>query len=429
MYRTRLVRIRKNSRFRDYCRAICLASAGLYNRANYLIRQYATACRDWNRMRPLTKNQMEVFRLVREVTRGTRYEPKGQWLTYGQLDYILKVTHDPAYYALPSQANQQILRKLLRDYKSFFEAMKVYRDHPGSLTGRPGLPAYRKKGAYVTAILTNQICKIRDGHYVRFPGTEDRIDLGRIPEGARLKEVRIKHAHDEFYVEAVLELDRGQMCKEGRLTGLDESALRKTLRQAGAGEYRAVSIDPGVDNFCAVTNNFGERPFLIKGNLIKAENQYYNKRLAELKSEAMRCNGRHSTRRIRRLTGRRNRILKDLMHKASRRIVDWAADQRADLVILGHNTFQKQEISLGHVSNQNFVQIPYSVFADMLRYKLEERGIALILAEESYTSKADCLAGDEIPVYGKKGKRRQKTGLSFPGKGSAAACTVILTGG
>lgn len=116
MYRTRRCRIRRKRELWEYSRAICVNSARLYNRANFIIRQYATACRDWEVMKPLRENQLEVYRMVREVTRGTKYEPKGKWLTYGQLDYILKATGDPAYKALPAQANQQILKRIKRDY-------------------------------------------------------------------------------------------------------------------------------------------------------------------------------------------------------------------------------------------------------------------------------------------------------------------------
>ncbi len=83
-------------------------------------------------------------------------------------------------------------------------------------------------------------------------------------------------------------------------------------------------------------------------------------------------------------------------------ITDYASDNNVNVVIMGHNVFQKQKISIGHVNNQNFVQLPFSVLADMLRYKLAEAGITFVLTEESYTSKADFLAGDSIPVYNKE---------------------------
>ena len=99
------------------------------------------------------------------------------------------------------------------------------------------------------------------------------------------------------------------------------------------------------------------------------------------------------------LTEKRNRRIKDEFHKISRKLADYARNNRVDVVVMGHNVFQKQEAGMGHISNQNFVQIPMLIFADMLRYKLAECGIEFALTEESYTSKADFLAMDELPVY------------------------------
>ena len=417
MYRTRQIRIRRGGFLWAYGTDLCRKAAVLYNRANFLVRQYATAVRDMGRMQPLRESQMQVFLLVREVTEGTRYEPKGAWLNYGQLDLILKTADDRAYRALPAQANQQILKRLLRDYKSFFAAEKVWKRCPERFTGRPKLPGYKKKDSLVTAVLTNQICRIRDGRYLKLPGTKDTADLGPLPadEGLRLKEVRIKPGHDDPVLEAVLEMMDGKGNMRGRLTGLSQEDLLRRLKECRSQEYRVAAVDPGVDNFCAVTNNFGAGPFLIRGGVIKSENRYYNKKLAELKADAMRCSGMHSTRRIRRLTGRRNRILKDLMHKASRQLCRWAEENRADVIVLGHNVFQKQGIETGHVNNQNFVQIPYAVFAGMLKYKLEEKGIAFLETEESYTSRADFLAGDRMPVYGMEKKNNEKA-PHFSGK-------------
>ena len=418
MYRTRQIRIKKGHRLWKYGAGLCERSAMLYNRANFLVRQYATAVRDLeNGAGPedLYKNQKEVYARVRRTTGGSRYEPKGKWLTYGQLDYILKRTEDPSYRAMPAQANQQILKRIVRDHSSFFEALKVWQKHPEQFTGRPGLPRYRKKGSLMTAVLTNQICRISEGHYLKFPGTKTRLNLGNIPEGTRLKEVRIKPGNGDLTVEVVLEV-QADNCLQGRSGSLTQEELSGRLAGTGMKELRAAAIDMGVDNFCAVANNFGAAPFLIKGGMIKSGNRYYNKRLAELRSEAMRCNKKHMTRRIGRLTDRRNRIIKDQMHKASRCITTWAEENKVEVIVLGHNRFQKQGIRNGHVNNQNFVQIPYSVFAGMLRYKLEEKGIALLETEESYTSKADFLAGDRMPVYGKERDAGEVENLQFSGK-------------
>lgn len=52
-------------------------------------------------------------------------------------------------------------------------------------------------------------------------------------------------------------------------------------------------------------------------------------------------------------------------------------------------------------SNQKFVSVPHDKLRWMLSYKVMVAGIDVIWQEESYTSKADCTAGDFIPVYGK----------------------------
>ncbi|MDO4976648.1 MAG: transposase [Eubacteriales bacterium] len=410
MYRTRQIRIKKGHRFYPYCKEMCSASTALYNRGTYLIRQYATSEKRLEEGQELTENQKEAIELIRKVTLGTKYFPKKRWLTYGQLDFVLKTTDDPAYRGLPSQANQQILRSILRNFKSFFEALKEYQKRPECFTGRPKMPGYKKKGSMTTAVLTNQICTVKEGKYIRFPGTAQRINIGKVEKDERLKEVRIKPHADSFVIDIVMEKTDPVNVRENPLSGMDMKTLKAHLASLEKNPYRVASIDPGTNNICAVTNNFGEQTFLVKGGILKSENHYYNKKLAKYRSEAKICNDVHYTKRISRLHDKRNRIVKDQMHKISRIITDWAVKNRADLVVYGHNIFQKQCIRLGHGNNQKFVQIPFQVLADMLRYKLEEKGIAFLETEEAYTSQADYLAQDAIPEYNKGKEKTEMSG-------------------
>ena len=407
MYRTRQFRISKNNRLYGYCSDICRASAILYNRANFIIRQYSSAMEAMASYKPLYPNQMQIFSLVNDILGGTKYLGKGSFLSYNALDYLLKATKDKAYYGLPSQANQQILKLLLRDYKSFFEAVKAYSKNPAAFTGRPRMPKYVSEGKYKTAILTNQICRIKDDSLMRFPGTGDTLRLGVSFPSGKLKEVRIKPHGKEFVIDVVIDIGT-----TGIVPADDKEILRSLGKMENISDIRVMAIDPGTDNIAAVVNNFGESPFVIKGGVIKSINQFYNKKMGRLSSCAMKCNKRYRTRRMSILTEKRNRRIKDEFHKISRQLADYARDNHVDAVVMGHNVFQKQEAGMGHISNQNFVQIPMLIFADMLRYKLAEYGIEFALTEESYTSKADFLAMDEIPVYG-KGKNKE---YSFSGK-------------
>lgn len=78
MYRTRQYHIRKGHKMYSYCADICKKSTNLYNRANYILRQYATAVRDFENLKPLTANQMEIYKNVQSVTDNTKHEPKNK---------------------------------------------------------------------------------------------------------------------------------------------------------------------------------------------------------------------------------------------------------------------------------------------------------------------------------------------------------------
>ena len=272
MYRTRQYHIRKGHKMFSYCADICKKSTYLYNRENYILRQYATAVRDFENLKPLTANQMEVYKGIKSVTEGTKYEPKGKWLTYGTMDFYLKQTKDINYYDMYSQANQQILKLLLRNYKAFFNSLKVYKANENVFTGRPKMPGYKTEGSCTTAILTNQICKIADGRYLKVPGYKYRLNLGNLDEGTTLKEIRIKHTADVFIIDVVLEtVDHATVYKA--YPELSDEKLMEQLKSCrDSSEHRVIGIDPGLNNFCAVTNNFGDKPFLVNGRTLKSVN-------------------------------------------------------------------------------------------------------------------------------------------------------------
>ena len=405
MHRTVRICIRKGSRLYEYCRQATMASARLYNRANYIVRQYVTAMDSLAEGKELYPNQLEVHELISALSDGTDYAPQSKWLKYKTLDYVLKASKDTAYYGVYSQANQQTLKLLMRDYRSYFGAVKKYKAHPEEFKGHPKLPGYCKQEKCKTTILTNQICTVKDGHYLKLPGTKTRINLGKELNGS-LQEVRIVPMNGVFYLEIVVSCaDQGIILPE------DIKEYNASLQKEAAGYedisgLRIVSIDPGTDNLCAMTNNFGMQPILIKGTILKSANRYYNKQLANMKSKAELCNKAKDTNRIRRLTHKRNCIITDGMHKISRYITGYCVTNNVDIIVLGHNAGQKQGINIGDANNQNFVQLPFLKLVHMLRYKLAQAGIRMIVTEESYTSKADFLAGDDIPVYKKDDDRQ-----------------------
>src|SRR5579863_8127236 len=91
--------------------AAAFASKNLYNAANYELRQ--------------------------------AFIHQGRFISYNQLDKLMQ-SHE-AYKALPAKVAQWVLKGLVNNWKSFFEARESYEHDPSTFTGRPQLPKYKHK--------------------------------------------------------------------------------------------------------------------------------------------------------------------------------------------------------------------------------------------------------------------------------------------
>ena len=109
-------------------------------------------------------------------------------LTYETLDAVMKNTKNPDYYAMPSQANQQVLRKVLKDWKSHFELLASYRQNPGKFKAQPKQPGYIRT-PYTTVTFTNQVAKrsdIKGKMHITFPRCLVPLCVGK-PEGSYVR--------------------------------------------------------------------------------------------------------------------------------------------------------------------------------------------------------------------------------------------------
>ena len=181
---------------------------------------------------------------------------------------------------------------------------------------------------------------------------------------------------------------------------------------------RIAAVDFGVDNLMAVTNNIGAECLLYKGNIIKSFNQYYNKKVSKIMSEEMNkpsCpknkdgNPKFVPTKPITLLFKEITKYKTSYDRLSHHCI---VRGRIDTIVLGVNKYWKQEVNMGNVNNQNFVQIPFAYLRSVISYKASEHGISIIEQEESYTSKASFLDNDPIPVY----KEGDNTKHTFSGK-------------
>ena len=318
-----------------------------------------------------------------------------KWTRFNTLNAQLNKGVSDNYTLLPSQTANRILYTLDKSWKAFFAAIKDWKVHPEKYKEKPEPPHYKRKDGEHILIFINQQVKIKDS-YLLFPKMTgiDPIKT-RLGDDTKLREVRIIPKGVGYVCEIVHEI-------------IVESLNLNPDNVAG--------IDLGVRNIVTMANNIGEQPIVIKGGFVKSMNQYYNKRRAELKS-TYDLQGIKSGIRLRRLYDKRNRKMKDAMHKLSRFIIDWCIRHDIGTLVIGYNDNWKQKVNLGKKNNQNFVSIPYYTLIHDLIYKGEEVGIEVIKQEEAHTSKCSFLDGESIEHHKKYAGKRIKRGIFRSAKG------------
>lgn len=128
-------------------------------------------------------------------------------LSYEELNAILKETGNKDYYAMPSQANQQILRKVIQSWKGYFASLKAYKENPGAFTGVPKQPGYTRV-SHATAVFTNQNIKLhvsRGRTYLTFPGCSLDVCIGA--EAAKFVKAEVKPCFGGYRVYVTFEGD------------------------------------------------------------------------------------------------------------------------------------------------------------------------------------------------------------------------------
>src|SRR5581483_3614251 len=299
-----------------------------------------------------------------------------KYLTYNEMDKLMQ-SHE-AYKALPAKVSQQILMLLDKNWKSFKEAKKAYDENPSKFTGRPKLPKYKHKteGRNILIYTVQALSKtaLRDG-LIRPSGLPITIET----EHTSVDQVRIVPRNGHYVIEIV---------------------YTKEPVQAVVDPSFCVAIDLGVTNVAAIASNReGFVPRLVNGQTLKAWNQWYNKRVKELKLCLPKEDRERVTRQMERITNKRNRRIDHYLHTASRRIIDFLVEEGIGTVIIGKNLLWKQEVNNGRHNNQNFGSIPHTRFIEMITYKAALVGIQVEVQEESYTSKASFLDLGPIPTY------------------------------
>jgi len=337
-------------------RELCFLSKNMYNVALYKIRQY--------------------------------YFTQKKFLGYNSNYHLCKYNEN--YNMLNCNSAQQIMKVVDRNFKSFFSLIEMAKKGEYQYKDIK-LPGYLPKDGFFNLIF-NEFNASKDKFTIPMSTTFKRL-YGKveikIPSNLKsklIKEIRILPKSDArfFEIQWVYEIEefKGNLNKNNTL-----------------------AIDLGVDNLCTCTINNG-KAFIIDGKKLKSINQWVNKENSRLQSIKDKQKIKKTTKAQRKLWNKRSNRVNDSINKTVRVIIDYCLNNNIGSIVIGYNPTIKRKINLGKVNNQNFVNIPIGNLREKLTYQSQRYNINLIEQEESYTSKADFLANDSMPVYSTLDKKK-----------------------
>lgn len=339
----------KDNRFED----ICLKSGLLYNYVLFNVRQGI-----------FDGNYLKEYEFSTKLCKENQYDFRN----------------------LPSTVSQQVVAQAFSAIKSWMKLKKEYEKNPSKFNSKPKLPKYKRGKKQNMVVFTTSACRLKEDGYIHFikniiPSIKTNIGDNK------LCQVRIIPQATCYVVEVIYE-------KEEHDLNLDKNNV--------------LSIDLGLNNLCTCISNVGVRPFIVNGKIIKSFNQWYNKKRARLMSY---IGDKGISKRLRRLNNYRNFWIDDHIHKISRYIVNHCIDNNIGSLVVGLNRGWKNGINLGKITNQKFVEIPFSKLIDKISYKCKLVGISFQTNEESYTSKVDHLAFEKLCKHDVYLGKRKKRGL------------------
>src|SRR5574344_256235 len=235
---------------------------------------------------------LRIFTMLLYINIRQHYKETSKYLSYNKLAKTLSDSNNLDYRAMPyAQSAQQVLRQVDSQYKAFYASVKSKKMHGKKVR----LSKYKdKENGRNVFVYTNQGAKVSNG-VVSIKTKQGKLLFKTVAD--KIQQVRLVPSANHIAVKIIYNKE----C------------------EAKQDNSRYASIDLGLDNLCTLTSN-STQSIIVDGKPLKSVNHHYNKTKAKLQSKLKQ--GKHSSKRISRLTLRRNSKIKDYMHKINRQIVE-----------------------------------------------------------------------------------------------------------
>lgn len=177
-----------------------------------------------------------------------------------------------------------------------------------------------------------------------------------------------------------------------------DDGITPVMRTTGT----TVAVDLGEIHPATLTD--GKTALVVSARELRAAGQGLSKKIASLDSRLSRC--KRGSRMYRKLSrakakARRNTAArqKDILHKVSRAVVDYAIESDAKEIVVGDVRAIGDGVNLGKGTNQKISLWPHGKLLGYIKYKALSKGIAVSQIDEAYTTQT-------CPGCGKRQKPR-----------------------
>lgn len=318
--------------------------------------------------------------------------------------YYQKKYHknDLWYKALPAQTAQEVCKLLEKGYQSFFALLKThgiqnphapkYKHDIMPITYDPGNFAHSGKLIRLT------ISKQMKQHLAERYGIHENflyLENGIFQDMDHIKQLR-------------LYMPEGNVM---RMVVVYEISDVPSLSDNG----KYLSIDLGLHNLMTVYDSTSGNSFIL-GRTYNNVLHNFDKQIAhyqsisDLQQNAAGIKYPKKTKRVLRLYRQKRNSVKDLLHKATKWIIDYCLQNDIHTVVIGEVTHIRDEKNFGDKTNQKFHQWPYQQIYQMLQYKCAMNRLVFVRISEAYSSQTPPSAPAVGKDYAVK-KNRIRRGL------------------
>jgi len=288
-----------------------------------------------------------------------------EYLDYNKNYHLCK--NNENYKLLLSDTSQQILRIVDRDFKSYYNFLKL--KTAGKYSDKIEIPRQKKEKELMNITIQGRSARIRNGFVIiglskafkekhSIETKELKFKLPKNIQAEKLQEVRIIPVCNgmEFDIEFV---------------------YHKVTKQISLDKNRFLTITSSLNNLATCFNSENGESFIIDGKYIKSVNYYFNRQKKyhqKKKNKQYSCN-----KKLLKLLRKRNNKINNYFNLSVKYITEYAVKHKVGSVIIENSFFSRKKKNTNKIT---FVNISYGFFKRKLKSKCEQLGINIDFTDE-----------------------------------------------